>query len=59
LEQFDVEERSMDLMTTSCPNVKVIQRTITSLNTEKHVSIIENCLVKQYHLKTQKINVYS
>lgn len=38
LEQFDVEERHMSTVEAECANVKVIQKTVKSLDTGKHVS---------------------
>lgn len=50
LEQFDVEERHMSTMETGCPNVKVIHKAMTSLDTDKHTLTMDDGSVIQYEL---------
>ena len=39
LEDFDVEERPSASLLTKCENVKVLQKSVKSLNAKAHVSI--------------------
>ena len=39
LEDFDVVERPMLSVETGCPNVKVVQKSVVSLDSNKKVSI--------------------
>ncbi|KAH3734595.1 pyridine nucleotide-disulfide oxidoreductase domain-containing protein 1-like [Dreissena polymorpha] len=48
LEQFDVEERHMSTMEAECANVKVIQKIVKSLDTDKHEVLTNDGSVIQY-----------